>query len=117
MGKITTTGGSGWVEVIPENASSPADVYVHTDKSGASLELSQVRELIEDLARVAGFISEPTGNGMGIIIQFPESPAVQERRDELAEKFYHTDFGSLEFGSQHAIEFIIDGEKARGELK
>lgn len=117
MGKIKTDETSGWVEVTPENADSSADVYVVTHSSGASLKLAQVRELIEDLAKVAGFPYGPTGSGMGIIIQFPESAAVAERRQYLSGKFFSRLYEELDAERQYAIEFIIDGEKQRGELK
>jgi hypothetical protein len=116
MGRITTRD-SGWVDVRAEDKGSSAEVYVTAQDCGASLTRAQVRELIEDLVEVAGFKSEPTGTGMGIIIQFPESPAVHERRDELAGKFWGKLYGQVGTENQHAIEYIIDGEKQRGELK
>lgn len=83
----------------------------------ANLSKGKVRDLIDALVKEAGFTAEATGNGMGIIIQFPESSAVQERREELAWKFFDTCHERLENGQEHAIEFIIDGEKERGELR
>ncbi|UDL16674.1 hypothetical protein SEA_ATUIN_281 [Arthrobacter phage Atuin] len=107
---------SGFIEIY-EDSGPTADVYLRTAKNGMSCKLSDVRDIIEELVKVAGFKSEPTGNGMGLIIQFPESPAVQERREELAWKFFDTCHDRLENGQEHAIEYIIDGEKQRGELK
>jgi hypothetical protein len=117
MARIKTDDSSGWVEVRREAEDSSADVYVTAYDCGASLKLAEVRELIEELVKVAGFKSEPTGNGMGLIIQFPESEAVTARRDELAYKFFAINYARLDYGRKHSIEFIIDGEKARGELK
>lgn len=116
MAKITSNVG-GELRIQKENKGSSALVYAQTDLSGVSLKAEGVREAIEKLAEMAGFKTEPTGNGMGIIIQFPESPAVQERREELAYKFTGDVYDVAESDMKHAIEHIINGEKARGELK
>lgn len=119
MTRIETTGGSGWVEVVKEDPDSAKEVYVTAYECGASLSLVEVQDLILALAKTAGFKVDKTGNGLGAIIQFPESPAVPKRRDELSVKFcgYEYNHEHADADLQHAIEFIIEGEIARGELR
>jgi hypothetical protein len=114
---IVNTKNGGGVSITKGRFDHTEVAFMQTDASGVSLEAVDARRIIEVLANSAGFKTEPTGNGMGIIIQFPESPAVHDRRDELADKFFDLTYGHLDAQRQHAVEFIIDGEKQRGELK
>jgi hypothetical protein len=117
MTRIYSIGGSGWVEIVKEDKGSSKDVYVTAFEHGASLSLVEVQDVILALAKIAGFKTEPTGNNMGVIIQFPPSPAVFERREELAQKFYDKEYDNVPAGGQYAIEYIIEGEIKRGELR
>lgn len=119
MSKIGS--GMGNVTVEKEHTGATADVFVCTgeeDYVGASLSKLDVWDLIVALAETAGFQSEATAAGTGLIIQRPESPAVQERREELAVKFFCKPFSSLDSqNSVDIIDFIVEGEIKRGELR
>lgn len=114
---IIDTQYGGWLKVTPEHKDSAAHLYLQTPEHGASLSVLDARNAITLIAEQAGFTTEPTGSGMGIIIQFPESPAVQRRREELAAKFTGDVYDVVSDEIKYAVEFIIDGEKQRGELK
>lgn len=112
----TILGESSSVTVTSEPHHTSAVMYIRTPDHGASLNGWQMFDLIEAMLKVSGTTYEFTG-AMGLIIHRPESPAVEERREELAQKFFDSPFSVLESRHHHVIEFIIEGEIKRGELR
>jgi hypothetical protein len=98
-------------------------VYVDfEDRNGengyANLTRSEVYEFIIALATKAeiyGGYNVASDKG-GIIVNRPDSKAVIDRRNELSHEFFGCSFASAGGGAKAAVEYIVEGERSRGEL-
>jgi hypothetical protein len=91
-------------------------VIITTDPHGTGLTPWQMFDFIETMLKV-GKIPYDTTGAMGLIISRPVSPNVVNRCEELSMRFFDVELDALGITGKHVIEFIIEGELARGELR
>ena len=91
-------------------------VIITTDPRGTGLTPWQMFDFIETMLKVGKIPYDFTGAN-GLIIRRPMSPAVEARREEYSMRFFDVEWEALGMSGKHVIEFIVQGELDRSELR
>lgn len=117
--------GENKLEISPNSGDgTPGEVYIaisfqeytyHKEVSESiSLSPEDAFKALRAIADAAGLEVRTTASG--IHIKEPTPSAVQNRRDELAQRFLYGNYAEASHHEQQLIDFIIEGELERGEL-